>query len=216
MRPYHLLIELLFPRKCMLCRCLLSREETDLCRDCRSTTPEWHSPGKSYPSIDDVVSVWYYDASVRDSLLRYKFSGCRHYAKPYARLLSMAILRGLPEGEVITWVPVSPLRRLKRGYDQSELLARAVGAELGLPVVRLLKKTRNNRAQSGIEDPALRRTNVRGVYQTLSSGEIRGKRIILLDDILTTGATAGECARILRKAGAKQVSLAVMASGRHK
>jgi predicted amidophosphoribosyltransferase len=112
-------------------------------------------------------------------------------------------------------VPVSRLRRFRRGYDQVELLAKAVGKELGQKPVRLLKKIRNNPPQSGISGQAERRANVLGAYRIIDAAAVTGKRILLLDDVITTGATAGECARVLLTAGASQVHLGAVAAARH-
>ena len=117
----------------------------------------------------------------------------------------------LADFDILTWVPVSPLRRFKRGYDQVELLARAVGRELGTEPIRLLRKTRNAPPQSGISGEAARRANVLGAYRVTDSQAIRDKRILLLDDVITTGATASECARTLLTAKAKQVNCAAVA-----
>ena len=137
---------------------------------------------------------------------RFKFNRARHYAPAYGRLLAMRLLTEYPEGfDVLTWVPVSPWRKFTRGYDQVELLAEAVGKELGMEPVRTLRKIRNNRAQSGISGVEKRRANVLGVYRIENPKAVAGKRILLLDDIITTGATAGECARVLLTAGAKEV-----------
>jgi predicted amidophosphoribosyltransferase len=75
----------------------------------------------------------------------------------------------------------------------------------------MLRKIRNNTAQSGTGDAKKRRENVKGVYETLSEEEIAGRRILLVDDIVTTGATLSECASILKKAGAKEVSAVTLA-----
>lgn len=117
--------------------------------------------------------------------------------------------------DLITWVPVSRLRKLRRGYDQVELLAKYVGAELGMKPVRLLVKIRHNRAQSGIAGQAKRRANVLGAYRMVNPEQVRGKRILLLDDVITTGATAGECARVLLTAGAKEVHCGCIAAACH-
>ena len=117
----------------------------------------------------------------------------------------------LADFDILTWVPVSPLRRFKRGYDQVELLARAVGRELGTEPIRLLRKTRNAPPQSGISGEAARRANVLGAYRVTDPQAIRNKRILLLDDVITTGATASECARTLLTAKAKQVNCAAVA-----
>ena len=81
--------------------------------------------------------------------------------------------------------------------------------------VSTLKKVRNNRPQSGIVGQAKRRANVLGVYRAVCPQEVRGKRVLLLDDIITTGATAGECARVLLTAGAKEVHCGVIAAARN-
>ena len=97
----------------------------------------------------------------------------------------------------------------------SQLLARAVGRELGMEPVRLLKKIRNNRPQSGISGQAERRANVLGAYRLTDAGAVAGKRILLLDDVITTGSTAGECARVLLTGGASQVHFGAVAAARH-
>jgi len=215
MRLYHWLMALLFPPRCVLCRKLLKKEETDLCRDCRLDAPFFPDTKRRLQFLDSFAAVWYYERNVRGSLLRFKFHGARSYASSYGRLLAMKLRQQYPEGfDVLTWVPVSRLRRLRRGYDQVELLARAVGRELDMVPVSTLKKIRHNRQQSRIADAAQRRANVLGAYRITDSAQIRGKRILLLDDILTTGATVGEAGRILLTAGAKEVHCAALAAAR--
>ena len=127
----------------------------------------------------------------------------------------MKLIQQHPEGfDVLTWVPVSRLRKFFRGYDQVELLANSVGQELEMIPVPLLKKIRNNRQQSRIKGEAERRANVLGAFGVTDAEAIRGKRILLLDDIVTTGATASECARVLLTAGAKEVYCAAVAAAR--
>ena len=215
MRLYHWLVSILFPPKCILCGGLLDRDETDLCRRCRVETPQYPGRKRKLQFLDSFAAVWYYEGNVRSSLLRYKFYHARSYAGPYGRLLAMVLLEEYPEGfDVLTWVPVSPLRKLRRGYDQVELLAKAVGKELGMTPVPTLKKIRNNRPQSRLKGVEARRANVLGAYRILENTDVKGKRVALLDDILTTGATAGECARVLLSAGAKEVHCAAVAAAR--
>ena len=215
MRLYFALMHLLFPYKCILCGKLLKEEEQDLCRECRVDSPEYPNRKETLQFLDSFTAVWYYEGNVRRSLLRYKFYNCRSFANGYGRMLAMKLLRENPDGfDCITWVPVSFLRKLTRGYDQVELLANAVGRELGMEPVPLLKKVRHNRPQSGISGAAERRANVLGAYRELNREAIAGKRILLLDDILTTGATAGECARVLLTNWAKEVHCAAVAAAR--
>ena len=210
------LLNLLFPPKCTLCANVLEKQETDLCRDCRLNSPECAGIHKNFSFLDSWAAVWYYEGNIRGSLLRYKFRRARHYAPVYGRMLAMRLQQEYPDGfDILTWVPVSRLRRFTRGYDQVELLAEAVGQELGMQPVSTLKKVRNNRPQSGIVGQAKRRANVLGVYRAVCPQEVRGKRVLLLDDIITTGATAGECARVLLTAGAKEVHCGVIAAARN-
>lgn len=208
----RLLEELLFPRKCILCRRFLGKDETDLCRRCRIDAPEYCYGRKKVPRTKDMTAVWFYDGHVRESILRYKFRNTRHYAPAYGRLLAMRIRRDLPEPELITWVPISPKRLRRRGFDQVELLARAVSEELGIEAAVMLEKFRDNKANSSLATPEERRANVLGVYRPISPERIRGKRVLLLDDIVTTGATASECARVLLTAGAEEVLFAAVAA----
>ena len=201
-----LLLNLLFPPKCILCGNLLNRDETDLCRQCRVESPECHKNNLKFSFLDSWAAVWYYDGYIRKSLHRFKFNRARHYAPVYGRLLAMKLLTQYPEGfDVLTWVPVSRWRKFTRGYDQVELLAQAVGRELNMEPVRTLRKLRNNRPQSGIDRIEKRRANVLGVYRITDPELVKGKRVLLLDDIITTGSTAGECARVLLTAGAQEV-----------
>lgn len=210
---HHLIHDLLFPNKCVLCRKLLTKDETDLCHCCRSEISEHPKPKRAIPFLESWTALWYYEGNVRSSLLRYKFSNQRSYAAVYGRLLAMKLLREHPEGfDVLTWIPISPLRRLRRGYDQVQLLAQAVGNELGMEVTPTLKKIRHNKPQSGIAGQAQRRANVLGVYQAMEADRFRGKRVLLLDDIVTTGSTLSEAARILLTAGAAQVNGAAVAA----
>lgn len=216
MRILNAVGELLFPRKCVLCGKLLEKEETDLCRHCRVEAPECAVYSTKFSFLDSWTAVWYYEDPVRGSVLRYKFSSARHYADCYGRMLAMRLLERFPEGfDCLTWVPISRLRKFRRGYDQVELLARAVGRELGMEPVRLLKKIRNNPPQSGISGQAERRANVLGVYRLKASADVENKKILLLDDVITTGATAGECARVLLTGGASEVHFGAVAAARH-
>jgi len=215
MKLYDLFMNLLFPPKCILCGKLLKSNEQDLCRECRVDSPEYPGRKEHLQFLDSFTAVWYYEGNVRRSLLRYKFYNYRSFAAGYGRLLAMKLLQAHPDGfDTLTWIPVSRLRKFHRGYDQVELLAKAVGRELGLEPVLLLKKVRHNRPQSGLNDASKRRANVLGVYQEVDRERIYGKRILLLDDILTTGATAGEAARVLLTAGAKEIHCAAIAAAR--
>ena len=206
------MLRLVFPPKCTLCRTLLKKIETDLCHDCRKHTPDFSREKRKYPFIAQWTALWYYKDNVRKSIHRFKFGNARSYAGVYARFLALRLQNTFFEPfDILTWVPVSGLRRLKRGYDQTELIDKALSRELGMPATRVLKKIRHTPPQSGLRDAAQRRANVLGAYESLPDQMLGNKRILLLDDVLTTGATASECARVLLTAGAKEVYFAAVA-----
>lgn len=224
MRLWYGLRDLLYPPKCALCRRLLTRNETDFCVDCRKDAPNFPDlQGNIHPSgkrklqfLDSCTAVWYYRENVRNGILRLKFSGAAFLAAPYGKVLAMKVHKCHPNDfDFITWVPVSTKRRWRRGYDQAQLIAESVGRELGIRHVRLLKKIRNNPAQSGLREEQ-RKANVLGVYVFSGKTDIKGKRVLLIDDVFTTGATAEECARVLKTAGAAAVHCATVAAAQKK
>ena len=210
------ILNLFYPPKCVLCKKVLSAEETDLCHTCRADAPEFIKSKTSFSFVAGWTGLWYYKDKVRYSLLRYKFYNRRSYGSVYGRLLAMKLYRQpLCHYQVLTWVPVGRRRLCQRGYDQVELIARSLGEELGTPALPVLEKARNTPPQSGIADAARRRANVMGAYRVPSPQQITGKTVLLIDDILTTGATASECARTLLTAGAKEVYCATVAVAPH-
>ena len=203
---------LLFPPRCVLCGSFLSKEQTDFCHPCREHAPEFKNSNFPISFVAGWTGVWYYKDMVRGSILRYKFGGRRSYASAYGRILAMKLQKEkLTDFDMLTFVPIAPFRKLFRGYDQVELLANAVGAELGIHSCRTLRKVRNTPPQSGIREESRRRANVLGAYAPDTSVSVQGRRILLLDDVITTGATISECARVLLTAGAKEVFCASVA-----
>ena len=206
------LIDLLFPPKCVLCRKLLSKNETFFCRQCRCECEEFGKAKRSIPFVAQWTGIWYYKDSVRGSIHRYKFSNARHYAQAYAQKLALRLQQEeMTDFDLLSWIPVSPQRKRHRGYDQGELLAQALAREFGCDYAPVLQKVRHTPPQSGIHDVAKRRANIQGAYRIPDRDRIRGKRILLLDDVLTTGATSSECAKVLMIGGARAVTLATVA-----
>ena len=207
------MLHLLFPPKCVLCRKILKKNQQDLCDDCRKHTQNFTKAKRNIPFVAHWTCLWYYKDNVAKSIQRYKFGACRHYAPIYAQYMAARISEDFKEDfNIISWVPVSRLRRFRRGYDQSQLLAMEIAKLYNHKSVQVLKKVRHNRPQSGIAEPARRRANVLGAYKVLDAELVRGKRILLVDDVITTGATTSECARTLLIAGAKSVSCIAVAS----
>ncbi len=215
MRLFQWAADWIFPRKCVLCQKILNRDELDLCHECRCNAPDFTQRSGKIRYISSLTALWHYEGNVRCSLLRYKFHNARSLAQSYGRLLAMRILEDFGEDiDIITWVPVSRNRKRQRGYDQVELIARAVCKELGRPLTACLVKHTDTKPNSGLSTPEERRANVCGVYHLMPGVCVEGKRILLLDDIVTTGATTSECARMLLSGGAREVHLAAVAAAR--
>ena len=113
--------------------------------------------------------------------------------------------------DVLTWVSTGMRRSWRRGYDHAKLIAQAVAKELDVPLVKTLRKIRHTPPQSTLKHAAERRANILGAYKVLDRNVVAGKKLLLIDDIITTGATASECARMLMSAGAKSVTFAAVA-----
>jgi ComF family protein len=188
-----------------------------MCPDCEKTLPYTSGADikQKIPFAASAVAPLYYEKNVRQSLLRYKFGGCPGYADTYAALLADCVGENLQgEYDLVSWVPLSTRRLRSRGYDQARLLAEKTARILGADCTRLLKKTRNTRAQSATGSAEKRRANIAGAYVVTEPDLVNGKNILLFDDIITTGSTLSECARMLGMAGAGKVSAAAVARHR--
>ena len=213
MKVVDWLLDLIYPPRCAFCRRLLSGREKGVCRFCRPKLPYVPADGQvqHFRNVDKCLSPLYYHGSVKDSLHRYKFGGATAYADIYSEFIVKCIDENQISCDSITWVPLSRRRLRKRGYDQAELLAKLIAKHLGQRPVRLLKKLRDTPPQSQTGSGEKRRANIAGAYACLRPELVKGKRILLVDDIVTTGATLSEAAKVLKKAGAKEVICATLA-----
>lgn len=209
------LLDLLFPPKCPFCGTLLEKGAL-LCPDCQKSLP-WLTPAageKKVELTEGCVSPLAYRGKVPDGVHGFKFDGHSARSKSFGALIAQCVRDRDIAADLVTWPPLSPKRLKQRGYDQARLLAQAVGEELALPVVPTLRKPKDNPAQSGLEDEGARRANVLGAYVILNREAVQGRTILLVDDVVTTGSTLSECAKVLRLAGAKAVICATLARAR--
>lgn len=206
------LIHLIYPTRCVFCRSLIAPQSPEICAVCARILPKppEHRHGAHFSVC---VSALPYEGIARDAILRMKM-GAKHSCIPTFCLLLTAQIRQSLDGrfDLITWVPPSALHRAKRGYDQNRLLAKSIARELRMPAVRLLRKTRRTPAQSSLRSYAQRRENVRGAFHAIRQDRLRGRNILLIDDVITTGATLSECSKTLREAGARSVVCAAITS----
>lgn len=207
------LCDLLYPPKCMLCGRLLRDSEAVLCGRCGHELPEWDDAPRRVPGYERCAAAFVYEEPIRGSILRFKFHGMQTYAVQFARWMAVRVRGELRTSfDFVTWTPCSRRRRWSRGFDQAELLAKALARELDLEARPTLEKFRHRPPQSKTKTAAKRRANVQGAYRLLPGADVRGRTVLVVDDILTTGATLGECGRILRQAGAKALYAAVIAA----
>jgi ComF family protein len=148
-----------------------------------------------------------YEGVLRELIHLYKYGRVKTLARPLGALLAAA----LPREEcfdAVTPVPLHWRRQWQRGFNQSELLARTIARRCGVPVIHALKRVRPTVAQAGLSNTG-RRRNVAAAFRPRRA--VEGKRILLIDDVMTTGSTAAACALALKRAGAAKVALLTVA-----
>ena len=159
--------------------------------------------------FDRATCFGFYEGTLRSLIHLYKYSGMKPLARPLARYLDRAIAVD-ERFDAITAVPLHWRKKWQRGFNQSELLARQIASNRNLPLIDVLRRKRPTEVQASLA-VAGRRRNVAGAFTLRPGVNVSGKRILLIDDVMTTGATAGSCAAVLKRAGAKSVSLAALA-----
>ena len=156
--------------------------------------------------FDAAYSFGSYEGALRELIHLYKYGKVRTLARPLSGLLAQALPRD-EEFDAAVPVPLYWRRRLQRGFNQAELLARGLSRRTGIPVVGALGRVRPTPTQAGLSNTA-RRQNVAKAFRSRS---VQGRRILLIDDVMTTGATGAACALALKQAGARRVALLTVA-----
>ena len=237
------LLDLLFPVKCSVCGGLLQKKEEGICRNCRKELPYVTEPccsrcgkpvesvtkeycldcgkkrhaGKTDP-LDQGTALWIYNDKMKRAMADFKYKGCYRDSVFFAGELIRFRGEKIDHWHPDFIVPV-PLHRRKgwfRGYNQAACVAAELGKRMGIPVVDIaLERRRYTKPQKNFDDKG-RRDNVKDAFRLREGyGErLCGKRILLLDDIYTTGATLEACAKILLEAGVRKVYFACLCIGR--
>ncbi len=196
---------LLFPPRCIFCSAVLRQDEEHICSACAKKNYTLSRP-RAYkgPFYTNALSAFVYDGDVRRALHRFKFHGALYMAEFFAGNMALKLSQTDWKIDLIVPVPSHFLRRRKKGYDHSRLLAQEISRITGVPMAPLLRKTRRTKPMYGLR-VSQRRANIMDSLvctRELGDGE---KTVLLIDDIITTGCTAAECARLLRKSGAERV-----------
>ncbi len=207
---------------CKPCRTTLTSDDRPTCPRCASTVGAFTDLADGCPLCRDkayhfegALRLGPYDGLLRELVLRMKHASGEGLAELVGDLWAGHAAARLQQvgADVVVPVPLHWWRRLQRGYNQSEALAQSLAAHLRLPCrPRWLRRFRYTPRQT-LQTPAARWDNVRGVFAARPRAELKGKTVLLVDDVLTTGSTASEAARALRGAGAKRVVVAVLAHG---
>lgn len=180
--------------KCLCCGAPL-KDESDYCNRCQ------YERG----AFDKNRSPLAYDGDTKRIIYALKFGKKKYIAQTLGALMADTYLNESMDGEIIVFVPMTSEEEKKRGFNQSELLAYEVGKRLDIPVLPALVKIKDTKAQKELQgkDRAL---NLEGAFACVYE-QVKKRKILLIDDIFTTGATANECSKVLLKAGARSVSV---------
>jgi ComF family protein len=174
-------------------------DEQGVCGACRS----------GLRGFDHAASFGMYEGALRSLIHLFKYSGMKPLALPLAQYLEKAI--SIDEAfDAVVAVPLYWRKKWDRGFNQAELLARHVAKRRGIPLLNPLRRKRATNTQAGLAS-AGRRRNVAGAFVLRANQDLAGKKILLIDDVMTTGATAGACAAVLKRGGAKSISLLTLA-----
>jgi ComF family protein len=159
--------------------------------------------------FDAAYSFGFYEDELRKLIHLFKYGRVQTLSAPLGRLLAQALPRE-QTFDVIVPMPLHWRKRWQRGFNQAELLAREIGRRTHTPVRSALRRVRSTVSQAGLTS-AKRRANVSGAFRAKRRSPLDGRSVLLIDDVMTTGATAASCARALKRAGARQVTLLTLA-----
>jgi ComF family protein len=233
-KALHVLASLFYPAACVMCAANVERSEY-LCADCQRRAPRIVAPfcakcSEPFPGaitqtfrcancehrvlhFECAVAAYRSRGLVRKLVHEFKYSKQRHLRYPVADWLGETLhdprLRGR-HFDVLVPVPLHPARERERGFNQAMLLAELLAASTTVPLRAVLERTRYTTTQTAY-DRAERMENLHGAFRLRKNKDVRDLRVLLIDDVLTTGSTLSECARVLRAAGAVSVHAATAA-----
>lgn len=207
-RPFRFLIDFIFPPACHACNGHLKDSSLPVCAACLASLETLRDMRVVYPAgespFTEAVAVWNFDDKLKAMVHLLKYDHKESVGRELGRRMGLALNREWFTGiDLVTPVPIHHTRRRERGYNQAEIIGREVAAWLEKPLAPgLLKRLRSTGTQTQLDREA-RSKNMAGAFAV--AGEVKGRGILLVDDVFTTGATLSECAGTLVSAGAKEV-----------
>jgi len=161
-------------------------------------------------NFDKARNIFIYNDLIKTAIMNFKYNGKPEYAEPLGNLLKDYYADSDIIADVVTYVPMPKDREKKRGYNQAKELAKQFSYLTEMPIEDLLERVESVEKQSVLTAKE-RRENIKGTISAINKHKIKNKDILIIDDVLTTGATASECAKILKQNGAKSVSVLTLA-----
>ena len=206
-------LNFLFPRKCRIC---FKRGNFEICENCIKRIRKYEELcilKFKNRNLDGLIYFFIYKSYIRDLILEFKFFNKFYIGKVFSEIIlkNEKICRKLKFYDIIIPVPMHKIKKQERGYNQAEVLAKNLANNLNvLYEGNVLVKVVNNKRQSSLSQKE-RYKNINNVFKIDNSVKIKNKRVILIDDICTTSATLEECAKVLKKSGAKEIIALVIA-----
>lgn len=211
-----MLLEILYPSVCGICGKINKKY---LCKSCEiklknyaiNKIEDYRNNEKVY--YDYKIRILKYENIVREKIIEYKFNEKTYLCKTLEKIIlnEEKIYSFLKKYDIIIPVPLHKEKKAKRGYNQTELIAKELAKDLQIEIDnKNLKKVINTETQSTLTK-AQRKENVKNAFMVQNAKYIENKRVILFDDIYTTGSTLNECSKILKKAKAKEIAILTIA-----
>ena len=209
-----------FPKRCGVCDKVIDIDTTfcPICETKLKRIPHYVAllwshgntnfrPDYVKPKFSGCLAPFMHESGSRKLIYCFKFKNRMELADLIADEMSDVYFKYYEKFniDIMTAVPMRLSAKMSRGYDQVDELCKRLTKRINLPYKKLLKQTGKKKPQHMLRSARLRPDNVRGIYSYVSKEDIKGKTVLLVDDIITTGATVNECAKMLRRAGAKEV-----------
>lgn len=201
-----------FVKRCILCGELLPAAGTGKAMLCPACAGEVRQSYRCTEPVcitgaDDAAAALYYTGMIQHAMQGLKFHHKQHYADWFAAQMLPLLAERLDvwQPDLITYMPIGLLRLRERGYNQAELLAKAVAEPFGLPCIATLRKRAFTPKQSTRKDASARQQNAARALLPLANADVHSKSVLFVDDIITTGATAAAAVKLLREMGAAKI-----------
>ena len=200
----EIILNILFPEKCAIC----GKLGESICKNCYNKLKKLEI--NNY--YKDIFFLYKYQGIIRNLILSYKFKDKSYLYKTFSKcmLKNKNLCNFLKSYDIIIPVPLHQKRKMERGYNQSALIAKQIAKNLRLRYYDILIKTKNTKPQSS-KNLKERKKSVVGIYKIKNSTLVKEKRVVIFDDIYTTGSTLKECKKVLLECGVKKVGLLTLA-----